>query len=360
MAKKESRITELLGQLQSIKKEHDADVKRVAAESRADANAEVAKLKQQISQLTEMHKLEVRNIQDAATRNSDLRLQQEIVEHSERMNVLKEEYEKKLAVAQDEIQRYRDFKAKSSIVLLGDSLEKHCEVEFNKLRATAFRSAYFERDTKVSGTGSKGDYIFRDFTDDGLEYISIMFEMKNEYDTSKTKHKNSDFLKELDKDRNEKGCEYAVLVSMLEQDNEYYNTGIVEELSYPKMYIIRPQFFITLITILRDAAINSIKYKTQLIEVQNQNIDITNFEENLAMLKDRFGKNYRLASDKFRKAIEEIDKSIAELEKVKDNLLSSDKNLRLANDKLNDITVRKLTKDNPTMQRLFAEQQEDS
>ena len=232
---------------------------------------------------------------------------------------------------------------------------QHCEIEFNRLRATGFQNAYFEKDNDAK-TGSKGDFIFRDKTDDGIEYISIMFEMKNEMDTTATKHKNEDFFKELDKDRCEKGCEYAVLVSLLEADNEFYNTGIVDvSYKYPKMYVIRPQFFIPIITLLRNAAANSIQYKRQLIEYSNQNIDVTNFENKLLDFQEKFSYNYGLAQKKFDEAIKDIDKTIETLQKTKAALLSSENNLRLANDKAQDITIKKLTRGNPTMQQKFAE-----
>jgi len=239
--------------------------------------------------------------------------------------------------------------------MVGETLEQHCEIEFNRLRATGFQNAYFEKDNNAS-SGSKGDFIFKDKTDDGMEYISIMFEMKNEMDTTATKHKNEDFFKELDKDRNEKGCEYAVLVSLLESDNEYYNTGIVDvSHKYQKMYVIRPQFFIPIITLLRNAAMNSIQYQRQLAEYRNQNIDVTNFESKLLDFQDKFGNNVRLAKEKFDTAIEEIDKTIDHLQKIKAALLSSENNLRLANNKAQDITIKKLIRGNPTMQQKFAE-----
>ena len=239
--------------------------------------------------------------------------------------------------------------------MLGETLEQHCEIEFNKLRATGFQNAYFEKDNDAK-TGSKGDYIFRESTSEGVEFISIMFEMKNEMDTTATKKKNEDFLKELDKDRNEKGCEYAILVSLLESDNELYNNGIVDmSYKYPKMYVIRPQFFIPIITLLRNAATNSIKYKEQLIEYKNQNIDISNFERDMMEFKDKFSYNYDLASRKFQTAISEIDKTIDHLIKTKEALLSSENNLRLANNKAQDLSIKKLVKNNPTMAQKFEE-----
>lgn len=268
---------------------------------------------------------------------------------------LKENFQVQLKAKDTEIAFYKDLKTKMSTKMVGETLEQHCEIEFNKLRATAFQNAYFEKDNDAR-TGSKGDYIFRECTSEGIEFISIMFEMKNEMDTTATKHKNEDFLKELDKDRTEKGCEYAVLVSLLEADNELYNTGIVDvSHKYPKMYIIRPQFFISMITLLRNAALNSVQYRRQLTEYKNQNIDISHFEEDMNDFKEKFGRNYQLASDKFRKAIEEIDKTIDHLQKTKDALLSSENNLRLANNKAQELTVKRLTRNNPTMAQKFAE-----
>lgn len=268
---------------------------------------------------------------------------------------LKDTYELKLKEKDTQIEFYKDLKTKMSTKMVGETLEQHCEIEFNKLRATGFQNAYFEKDNDVK-TGSKGDYIYKESTAEGVEFISIMFEMKNEMDTTATKHKNEDFLKELDRDRNEKGCEYAVLVSLLESDNELYNSGIIDvSHKYPKMYVIRPQFFIPMITLLRNAAMNSIQYRQQLTEYKNQNIDISNFEAEMNDFKDKFGRNYQLASDKFRKAIEEIDKTIDHLQKTKDALMSSENNLRLANNKAQDLSVKRLTKNNPTMAQKFAE-----
>ena len=255
----------------------------------------------------------------------------------------------------EEITYYKDFKARQSTKMVGESLEQHCETEFNKLRATAFPNAYFEKDNDIK-SGTKGDYIYRECSEEGEEFISIMFEMKNEMDSTATKHKNEDFFKKLDKDRNEKGCEYAVLVSMLEADSELYNNGIVDvSYKYPKMYVIRPQFFIPMITLLRNAAANSLKYRRELQEIKNQNIDITNFEADMNDFKDKFSRNFRIASDKFRTAIAEIDKTIDHLQKTKDALLSSENNLRLANNKAEDLTIKRLTRNNPTMAAKFAE-----
>lgn len=254
---------------------------------------------------------------------------------------------------QEQIDFYKDLKTRMSTKMVGETLEQHCQVEFNRIRMAGFKNAYFEKDNDAS-SGSKGDYIFRDFSDDGQEFVSIMFEMKNECDTTATKHKNEDFLKELDKDRREKKCEYAVLVSLLEADSEFYNAGIVDmSYKYPKTYVIRPQFFIPLITLIRNEAMNSLEYKKQLALIQNQNIDITHFEENLVDFQNKFANNYRIASDKFKNAIDEIDKTIDHLQKVKDGLLGSERQLRIANDKAQDLSIKKLTKDNPTMKKKF-------
>ena len=268
---------------------------------------------------------------------------------------LKDKYETQIKDRDEQIERLRDMKARLSTKMVGETLEQHCETEFNRIRATAFPRAYFEKDNDVR-SGSKGDYIFRDSDEAGTEIVSIMFEMKNESDRTATKNRNEEFLKELDKDRNEKGCEYAVLVSLLEPDSDLYNTGIVDVFHrYPKMYVVRPQFFLPIITLLRNAALNSLKYKTELALVKSQNIDITNFENELESFKSAFAKNYDLASRRFQTAIDEIDKSIDHLQKTKDALLGTDRNLRLANDKAQDVTIKKLTRANPTMADKFAE-----
>ena len=268
---------------------------------------------------------------------------------------LKEQYEEKLRFKEEEIARYKDFKSKLSTKMVGESLEQHCEIEFNQLRATGFKNAYFEKDNDAK-TGSKGDYIYRDKNAEGIEFISIMFEMKNEMDTTSTKKKNEDFLKELDKDRREKNCEYAVLVSLLEPESELYNAGIVDmSHRYPKMYVIRPQFFIPIITLLRNAASNSLEYKRELEIIKAQNVDVSNFEAEMNDFKDKFSRNFRLASEKFQKAIEEIDKTIDHLQKTKEALLSSENNLRLANNKAEDLSIKRLTKNNPTMAAKFEE-----
>ena len=270
-------------------------------------------------------------------------------------NLLKDKYKTQIRDRDEAIERLKDMKAKLSTKMVGETLEQHCENEFNKLRSTAFQTAYFDKDNDAS-SGSKGDYIFKDHEENGTEIISIMFEMKNEMDTTATKRKNEDFLQELDKDRNEKGCEYAVLVSLLEPESELYNSGIVDVFyRYPKMNVIRPQFFIPMITLLRNAALNSLKCKTELALVREQNIDITNFETELDAFKTAFGRNYELASKKFTTAIAEIDKSISHLQKTKEALLSTDRNLRLANDKAQDVSVKRLTRKNPTMAAKFDE-----
>lgn len=267
---------------------------------------------------------------------------------------IKESYENKLKDKDDQIAYYKDFKAKQSTKMIGESLEQHCNVEFNRLRPL-FKNAYFEKDNDAR-TGSKGDFIFRDYDDDDNEIVSIMFEMKNEADMTATKHKNEDFFKELDKDRKEKKCEYAVLVSLLEADNDYYNDGIVDVSHlYDKMYVIRPQFFIPLITLIRNLANKSLEYRKELETIKNQNIDITHFEENINTFKEGFGRNYRLAAERFQKAIEEIDKTIDHLQKTKEHLLKTNDNLRLANNKAEDLTIKKLTHNNPTMSKMFEE-----
>ena len=267
---------------------------------------------------------------------------------------LKKRYEDSLKLKDEQIEYYKDFKARQSTKMIGESLEQHCLNQFNALRMTAFPTAYFEKDNDAR-TGSKGDFIFRE-SQDGIEFISIMFEMKNEMDETATKHKNEDFFKELDKDRREKKCEYAVLVSLLESDNELYNNGIVDvSYKYEKMYVIRPQFFIPIITLLRNAALNSLKYRQELEIAKHQRIDILHFEENMNAFKDGFARNYRIASDKFKTAIDEIDKTITHLQKTKEALISSENNLRLANNKAEDLSIKKLTKNAPTVKAMFEE-----
>ena len=287
----------------------------------------------------------------------ELRKNLEILKYEKELNEqsIKKTYEIQLRDRDDAIERLKDLKARLSTKMVGETLEQHCQIEFNRIRATAFPRAYFEKDNDTK-TGSKGDYIFRDFDESKTEIVSIMFEMKNESDTTATKNKNEDFLKELDKDRTEKKCEYAVLVSLLEPDNDLYNGGIVDVFHrYPKMYVVRPQFFIPIITLLRNAALNSLQYKNELALVKAQNIDITNFEAKLEVFKSGFAKNFTTASDKFQTAIDEIDKSIRHLEKTKEALIATIRNLSLANDKAQDVTIKKLTWGNPTMRQKFSE-----
>ena len=318
-------------------------------------NIEISDLKNQLALLESKKELEIQKALSEKDKKIDnLTSEMEIKnkEYALKENTIKESYETKLKDKDEQIAYYKDFKAKQSTKMIGESLEQHCSTEFNRLRPL-FKNAYFEKDND-SRSGSKGDFIFRDFDDDGNEIVSIMFEMKNEADETASKHKNEDFLKELDKDRQEKKCEYAVLVSLLEIDNEYYNNGIVDmSHKYDKMYVIRPQFFIPLITLIRNLASNSLKYKKELQVIQNQNIDISHFEENMNAFKEGFGRNYRLASEKFKKAIEEIDKTIDHLQKTKDALLSSENNLRIANNKAEDLTIKKLTHNSETMAKMF-------
>ena len=289
-------------------------------------------------------------------------LESQLLQEKEKGRLLLEQEKERNRILLDEkektIEFYKDMKTRMSTKMVGETLEQHCEIQFNQLRATAFRNAYFEKDNDAR-SGSKGDYIYREKDENGTEIISIMFEMKNEMDETATKHKNEDFFKELDKDRKEKDCEYAVLVSMLESDNELYNAGIVDvSYRYDKMYVVRPQCFIPIITLLRNAALNSLTYKQELAAVRNQNIDISNFEDSLLRFKDDFSKNYEHAHNHFNKAIEEIDKTIQHLQKVKDELLGSDNQLRIANNKIDSVTVKKLTKNNPTMKEMFAREAE--
>ena len=333
------------------------------AETSSKKDAEIQALKAKLESNELSQKLAVKDaleqvIKERNELESNLKqaeLQKQLAEKS-----LKEGYELQLKVREEEIDRLKDYKAKLSTKMVGESLEQHCETEFNRLRPTAFTKAYFEKDNDAR-SGSKGDYIFKDADPDGNEIVSIMFEMKNESDTTATKKKNEDFLKELDKDRSEKGCEYAVLVSLLEPESELYNSGIVDvSHRFPKMYVIRPQFFIPMITLLRNAAMNALQYKAELALVKSQSIDVTNFEEKLETFKDGFARNYELAGKKFQKAIDEIDKSIDHLQKTKDALIGTDRNLRLANDKAQDVTIKKLTHGNPTMKAKFDELEGDA
>jgi hypothetical protein len=324
--------------------------------------AEIVRLNGDLKSIESNQKLTITQAVNAIERDRDKLksdLEHAILEKQLAEISLKDKYETQIKDRDDAIERLRDLKARLSTKMVGETLEQHCETEFNRIRAMAFPKAYFEKDNNAQG-GSKGDYIFRDLDESSTEVVSIMFEMKNECDETSTKKKNEDFLKELDKDRTEKRCEYAVLVSLLEPDSQLYNTGIVDvSHRYPKMYVVRPQFFIPIITLLRNAAQNSLKYKNELALVRAQNIDITNFENKLEEFKTGFARNYRLASDKFQIAIEEIDKTITHLQKTKAALLGSENNLRLANDKADELTVKKLTHGNPTMAAKFSNLQSD-
>jgi hypothetical protein len=347
LAASELAEAKLLSGLQNAAATKDAEIQGLKA--KLDATEVIQKLA-----ITEAVNVVARERDELKNGLARAELEKQLAEKS-----LKDKYETQIKDRDDAIERLRDMKARLSTKMVGETLEQHCETEFNRIRATAFPRAYFEKDNDAR-TGSKGDYIFRDWDESGTEIVSIMFEMKNENDRTLsgniTKNKNEDFLKELDKDRLEKGCEYAVLVSLLEPDSELYNTGIVDVFHrYPKMYIVRPQFFLPIITLLRNAAMNSLKYKSELALVRAQNIDITNFEASLDTFKNAFARNYDLASNSFKKAIDEIDKSIDHLQKTKDALLGTDRNLRLANDKAQDVTIKKLTRGNPTMAAKFAE-----
>ena len=324
--------------------------------------SEIAELKSQLEQANLKEKLAISQATSTLERERDQlsdQLKSNTYKQQLELQTTKDKYESALRLKDDQIAQLKDLKARLSTKMVGETLEQHCENEFNKLRATAFRNAYFEKDNDAR-SGSKGDFIYREQDDDGNEIISIMFEMKNEAETTATKHKNEDFFKELDKDRKEKHCEYAVLVTLLEADNEYYNTGIVDvSHRYPKMYVIRPQFFIPMITILRNAALNSMAYKRELAVVRNQNIDITNFEDRMEKFKTAFSRNYEIASRKFMSAIDEIDKTISHLQKIKEALLSSENQLRLANNKASELSIKRITAGNPTMQAKFAELKTD-
>ena len=339
--------------LELAAKDSEKELRDLASEKNLEIERLNSKLREN-EQSTKLAVIEAVKVieQDRDNLKNDLKNAHLEKENSE--NSLKDKYETQIRDRDEQIDRLKDMKAKLSTKMVGETLEQHCEIEFNKIRATAFRNAFFEKDNDAS-SGSKGDYIFRDFDDDGNEIVSIMFEMKNETDTTSTKRKNNDFLKELDKDREEKGCEYAVLVSLLEPDNEFYNTGIVDVFhKFNKMYVIRPQFFIPMITLLRNAAMHALAFKSELALIKEQNIDVTNFESQLEDFKKAFGKNYELASRRFSTAIDEIDKSINHLQKTKDALLSTDRNLRLANDKAQDVSIKRLTRNNATMAAKFS------
>ena len=355
-------------QILKADKEHALTLTKTQLESQfrekiSEKEAEIAKLKNSLENKKVEQELEVsKAVSEKDRKIFELTTQLESTEKKllQDTQSLKENYESELKRRDDLIDYYRDFKARQSTKMVGESLERHCESEFNKLRATGFRNAYFEKDNDAR-SGSKGDFIYRDYDDEGTEIVSVMFEMKNEADQTATKKKNEDFFKELDKDRNEKKCEYAVLVSMLEMDNDFYNEGIVDvSHRYPKMYVVRPQNFITIITLLKNAALNAAQYKKELALVKAQNIDITHFEENMNAFKEGFSRNYRLASEKFKTAIDEIDKTIDHLTKVRANLLASERNLELANNKADDLSIKKLTRGNPTMQAKFAQLKEEN
>lgn len=350
-AEKDKKIADLENQINALKGEKELELSK--------KDLEISRLNSEIT----LEKTKSEDAIEAAIKDKDARiseLQNEIKLQKSEFDLkeknLNESHTMALKSKDDEIAFYKDFKAKQSTKMVGESLEQHCNNQFNSIRATAFPKAYFEKDNDAKD-GTKGDFIFRDYCDDGVtEFISIMFEMKNEMDETASKHKNEDFFDKLDKDRTKKGCEYAVLVSMLEPDNEFYNNGIVDvSYKYEKMYVIRPQFFIPLITLLRNAALKSAEYRKELAIVRSQNIDVTNFEDDLNDFKEKFGKNYRLAGEKFTSAIEEIDKTITHLQKVKEALIGSENNLRLANDKAQDLTIKKLVKNNPTMKAKFDE-----
>lgn len=362
LEKEKSKLLNALHQSQSerenLVKMASMDKEKALQEFTFIKEKEIQELKAQLESRDASKKLAIIEAVSVVEKERDSlqrHLERSVLEKQVAEKSLKDKYETQLKDRDEAIERLKDLKAKLSTKMLGESLEQHCEIEFNRIRATAFPHAYFEKDNDVR-MGSKGDYIFREDDAEDLEIVSIMFEMKNESDTTATKKKNEDFLKELDKDRVQKGCEYAILVSLLEPDNELYNTGIVDvSHRYEKMYVIRPQFFIPIITLLRNAALHSMAYKNELARVKAQNIDVTNFELALEDFKEKFGKNYDLASRQFQKAIDEIDKSILHLQKTKDSLLSSNRNLRLANDKAKDVTVKKLTRNNPTMREKFEE-----
>lgn len=376
---KEKRITELEARLKSIESEKQLAVANAVSEREKRFNEESSKAQKTISdkeslikqlelQLQQAQSLQQAALDKAKSENAlalekkqneinelNSQLKNKDSEAALKCKTIEEKYAIELKNKDELIEQYKDFKARLSTKMVGETLEQHCLTQFNSLRMSAFPNAYFEKDNDAR-SGSKGDFIFRESSEDGIEFISIMFEMKNEMDTTATKHKNEDFFKELDKDRNEKGCEYAVLVSMLEADNEFYNAGIVDvSYKYPKMYVIRPQFFIPLISLLRNAARNSLEYKRELAMAKAQQVDLTNFEKNITDFKTAFSRNYQLASDKFKTAIDEIDKTIIHLQKTKDALLSSENNLRLANNKAEEqLTIKKLTKNAPSIKEEFA------
>ncbi|MCI6991841.1 MAG: DUF2130 domain-containing protein [Clostridiales bacterium] len=361
-------LRELQRQEKALAEKREAELKLIKADQEktaAEKDREIARLNAKLENSETEKKLamteavqqkdaELAEKNEEITRlRSELQLQKQ--EGELQAQSLKNEYSGMLKLKDEQIEQLKDFKSKQSTKMVGESLERHCSDEFNKIRMTAFPNAYFEKDNEAV-ENTKGDFIFRESDENGTEFISIMFEMKNESDTTATKHKNEDFFDKLDKDRKKKKCEYAVLVSTLEADSELYNSGIVDvSYRHEKMYVVRPQMFITIITLLRNAALNSLKYQRELAIVRNQQIDIQNFEENMNTFKEQFGRNYRLASEKFRKAIDEIDKTIDHLQKTKDALLGSENNLRLANGKAEDLTIKKLTKNAPSVREMFEE-----
>lgn len=365
------QLTQELNQkeIQITKLKQEVEIKETETKNKLDKEytstinnlkIEIEKLKGELSKKDAENKLKVEETttkKDKEIQELTSKLDIKTKEYELKEKNVKEKYESKLKDKDEQIAYYKDFKARQSTKMIGESLEQHCLASFNRLRPL-FTNSYFEKDNDAK-TGSKGDFIFRDYDEEGNEIVSIMFEMKNEADATATKHKNEDFLKELDKDRREKNCEYAVLVSLLEIENEYYNDGIVDVSHYyDKMYVIRPQFFIPLITLIRNLAQKTTTYKKELETIKNQNIDITHFEENILKFKDAFGRNYRLASERFTKAIEEIDKTIDHLQKTKEHLLKTNDNLRLANNKAEDLTIKKLTTNSPTVRKMFEDQNE--
>lgn len=355
---------------EELEEKKEGDLKILRMEQEQKLKDTVSELKEEISRLnaqiekndtekelavTKAVQVKDRELSDVNAEVSRLQGELELQAKENKLNEARitEQHKGELKLRDEEIERLKDFKARQSTKMVGESLEQHCNAQFNSIRMTAFPKAYFEKDNDVR-SGSKGDFIFRDYDEDGTEFISIMFEMKNESDETATKHKNEDFFKELDKDRREKNCEYAVLVSLLEADSDLYNNGIVDvSYRYEKMYVVRPQFFIPIITLLRNAALNSLQYQRELAIVRNQQVDIRNFEENMSAFKEAFGRNYRIASEKFSKAIDEIDKTINHLQKTKEALLSSENNLRLANNKAEDLSIKKLTKNAPSVREMF-------
>jgi len=368
----EKAVLEAKQNSQQVINDKDLEIERLKAANEADVikaqsslkneivelkgKIEIAESKKKLEISEKMKEVESETLKlQSALKNKDLEFSLEKQSLEQQHFLELQAKDKLIEMQEEEVERYKDFKQRQSTKMIGESLEQHCESQFNKLRSTAFPTAYFEKDNDVS-SGSKGDYIFREVDDNGVELLSIMFEMKNEGDETATKKKNEDFLKELDKDRNQKNCEYAILVSMLEADNEVYNEGIVDvSHRYKKMYVIRPQFFISLISLLRNSARNAMAYKQELQTVRNQNIDIANFESEMEAFKDAFGRNYDIASRKFKTAVDEIDKTITHLNKVKDNLLASENQLRLANNKAEDLTINKLTKNSPLLKEQFNE-----